>query len=976
MKNSHFVAYDGDPRARSPSFMLRPDDLALIDAVRGDARRLARALLLVWARAERTIAPDPARLPTPVIAFVSAQLGLNPEVLERYKNWPAIHTADAEAVQSYLGLRPFSEADALQLRAFLLAQTAETGNAVALLEAADAWLARQGLLRPRGKTTIERLVYQTRYEAERALFATIAEQLTPPQREQLDALCQSSRGETMLAVLTAPSRPPSGAAVRDECHRLALIQAVSPDPIDWGPVTPARREQWAAIVKRLTVQALRRYPPEKRYTLLLAFLAVRGGELSDAIVDMFDALIDRVFARSAAELAEARVEQAQAQLATARFFRGITQVLLDPAVPDERVRREVFERVPRERVSALVEQSQSLDQSEAELLFTILRGRFTQTREFTPMVLETLRFEARCEDQSLLEGIELLRTINRERRKKVPQEAPLGFVPQRWMSIVARPDGIDRRAWEFCLLYEMRLALRAGELTVPGSRRYARWESKLYAPAAWEERRASWFAERGLPRDGAAYLEQVKAEVHALAVEVAQRWPENTAARIEDGRLLLAAQEGVQPSPAAEQTRRALISLLPRVSLAEVLMEVDHWTKFTSAFTHLAERQKATEEKGALLHPALFAVLVAEATNLGLPTMAAASGISQSQLARVYDWYVREETLRQAIRLLVQYQQQLPLAAAFGSGTASLASTLRLNLAMPGTHAPRSPPLDLRSGLRLPSHLSDQGTQFWLTVASPLMHESSYALDGLVSEHLLPIREQAMEAGGAGVDLLFGLSELLGYRFAPRLRDLSDQLLARVGDDAAYGPLGAVLRHPLREPLILSQWDEMNRLAASLKDQLLLPSLVIARFQEMRRPDPLYQAIQELGALAKTRHILSYVDHAALRRRVLVQLTKGERLQAMARALFFGQQRRLSEYADEAQRTQALALSLVMTAIVVWNTHYLEAAAAALAHRGQPVPEELWVDLSPILWEHLYLIGKFPFDGPLIGAERGAWQKK
>ncbi len=92
-------------------------------------------------------------------------------------------------------------------------------------------------------------------------------------------------------------------------------------------------------------------------------------------------------------------------------------------------------------------------------------------------------------------------------------------------------------------------------------------------------------------------------------------------------------------------------------------------------------------------------------------------------------------------------------------------------------------------------------------------------------------------------------------------------------------------------------------------------------------------------------------------------LSKGERLQAMARALFFGQQERFNEYDYEAQRTQALALNLVMAAIIVWNTRYLGVAANALARRGQPVPEEVWADLSPILWEHLSLVGKFSFDG-------------
>jgi hypothetical protein len=37
---------------------------------------------------------------------------------------------------------------------------------------------------------------------------------------------------------------------------------------------------------------------------------------------------------------------------------------------------------------------------------------------------------------------------------------------------------------------------------------------------------------------------------------------------------------------------------------------------------------------------------VAEATNLGLATMAHASGMPLHKLEQVYDWYFREETLR------------------------------------------------------------------------------------------------------------------------------------------------------------------------------------------------------------------------------------------------------------------------------------------------------------------------------------------
>jgi Tn3 transposase DDE domain len=44
------------------------------------------------------------------------------------------------------------------------------------------------------------------------------------------------------------------------------------------------------------------------------------------------------------------------------------------------------------------------------------------------------------------------------------------------------------------------------------------------------------------------------------------------------------------------------------------------------------------------VRPLLFAVLVAEATNIGLSAMAQSSGIALHELERVYDWYMRGAT--------------------------------------------------------------------------------------------------------------------------------------------------------------------------------------------------------------------------------------------------------------------------------------------------------------------------------------------
>lgn len=963
------TAQADDTEALRRFFTLMPEDLALIATVRGDAHRLALALILVWARTERILVADPTTLPEPVIGFVSTQLGLTPEVLAGYQSWPTTRAADAATIREHLQLRTFGAEDAERLRLFLHAKVSHTGNTAALLDAAEDWLFREGLLRPSGETTIERLIYQSRAQAEEELFARMTAPLSPEQHSQLDRLCQTDQGDSLLSVLAAPPRVASSQAIRDECHRLQQIRATLPPSLDWGPITPNRRRQWAATVRRHYAQALRRYPPAKRYTLLLAFLSVQAEETTDAIVEMLDTLVGRVFTRSDRDLQEVRVEQAKAISSSAQYFPVVAQVLLDPTIPPERVRDEIFRRVPREQISTLLEKSTALTQSQAKALFTVLDNRFPYVREFTPLVLETLEFGSPRADNELLEALAILRRMNAEQRRKVPEEAPIGFIPKRWAKAAQRPDGVDRHAWEFCLLSEVRAALRAGDLTVAGSRRYTPWDTDLYTPEAWQKRRASWFKESGLPEDGVAYVAQAAQDLHVHTGEVARRLPSNMDARVEQGKLRLTALERVEVPEEVLSARRNLTALLPPVHLPQLLMEVDRWTGFSADLFHLTTRRAPTAHHMASMRPALFAVLVAEATNIGLATMARGSGIPYGQLVRVYDWHFREETLRQAITRLIHYHRTLPLTQRFGCGTTSSSDGVRFGVAAAALNARHHPRyFGMRRGVTVYGHVSDQGSQFWINVVNCLLRESTYVLDGLVYQDALPIREHYTDTHGY-TDLIFGLFELLGYRFAPRLRDLPDQVLYRVNKDADYGPLDPVVRNAVHTDLIARYWEDLNRLAASLKDGRVLPSLIVSKLQAMRRHNPLQRAIVEVGRIGKTRHILSYADDPRFRRRILVGLNKGESLHSMARIIFFGRQGRFGDRGYEDQLNRASALSLVINAIVVWNTRYLEAAAAELAHRRQPVPDRIWQHLSPILWEHVHLVGRYSFDEPVIDGE-------
>jgi TnpA family transposase len=961
------AGYDAETLRRF--FTLTPDDLALVGRARGDHNRLGLALLLAWARAEHRLASAPATLPPPVIAHVGAQLGLTPAALAGYGHRPATHTAHAALVCAHLHLRPFTARDEHRLRAFLAGAAAHTGNTAALLDAATDWLVREGVLRPLGETTLERLIYGARATAEEALFAAVAAGLADAERAALDALCDADHGVSPVARLAVPPRQASVPALEETCQRLVQVRAALPAGLSWGDITPNRRRQWAALVRRQSAQALRRYPAAKRHTLLLAFLGVRQEELTDAAVEMFDVLVGRVVGATGEAVRAAKLAQAEAYAEGARLFRGVAEVLLDEAVPPAAVRAAVFRRVPREQLGALVAVGAPAEGGEMGLFCVALAGHFRQLRAVARPLLRTLRFDSPRADHALLPALELLRALFDEGRVGLPPTAPVGFVPARWDRAVRRAGRPERHAWEACLLLEMRAALRAGDLTVAGSRRYTPWDAGLYTPADWAARRASWQAERGVTADGPAAVARALAELDALTGRVAAGLATNADARISKGKLALTALDRVEVPPESAQARDALAGLLPHVELPELLMEVDRWTGFTHALTHLTGRRAPTPEHLATIRPALFAVLVAEATNLGLATVARSAGLAEGQLTRVYDWYFREETLRQAIAALIAHHRTLPLTARFGAGTTSSSDGVRFGVAASALNARHHPRyFGMRRGVTVYSHVSDQGTQFWIDVVNCQLREATYVLDGLLYQETLPIQEHYTDTHGY-TDILFGLFEVLGYRFAPRLRDLPDQVLARAQAGADYGALDGVLRQPIRGDLIARHWDDLHRLAASLKDGLAVPSLVIAKLQALPRQNPLQQALQELGRLAKTRHILQYVDDRALRRRVLIGLNKQERLHALARTICFGRQGRFGDRGYEAQLNRASALSLVINALIVWDTTYLAAAAAERARRGQPVPDAAWAHLTPLLWEHVHLVGQYRFEESQLHGE-------
>jgi len=109
------------------------------------------------------------------------------------------------------------------------------------------------------------------------------------------------------------------------------------------------------------------------------------------------------------------------------------------------------------------------------------------------------------------------------------------------------------------------------------------------------------------------------------------------------------------------------------------------------------------------------------------------------------------------------------------------------------------------------------------------------------------------------------------------------------------------------------------------------------------------------GQIAKTLHLLALVDpiDGTYQRRMNRQLTVQESRHRLARKICHGNRGQIRQAYREGQEDQLAALGLVLNAVVLWNTRYLDAIVENLRGSGQPVHDEDVARLSPLGHAHV-----------------------
>ena len=928
-----------------------------------------------------TFLPDPTQVPRSVLQFVALQLAIvDTDSLDNYMTRRATRVAHRAEIQRHYGYHDFNAPPwRFRLSRFLYSRAWLSNERPSLMfDMGTAWLIQHKVLLP-GATILQRLIIEIRERASNQLWSRLALLPTPEQQAELEALLVVPEGRRISPFDRYRKGPVkvSGPSFVTAIERYCELRAFGAQGLDFSGIPPVRFKAVTRQAGSLSQWQIARMPDDKRIGVLVAF--VRAFEINalDDALDVLDLLITDIGGQAKRLGKKKRLRTLKDLDRSALTLAQVCALVLNEDMDSDRLRAAIYACVPKQQLEQSVAVVNELARLPEEKFHEEMVEQYGRVRLFFQKLLNSIPFECAPAGACALAVLHYLIKLGPTRMQTL-DEAPREIISKPWRRLVFDDQGrVTKRGYTLCFLDKLQDSLRRRDVYVSGSDRWGDPHAKLLAGAEWKSHRIQVCRSLGHSVDGREAIRKLTEQLDTTYREVAANFDTNDAVSVCDTgdrpTLTIANLEKAKEPESLSTLREHIGSLLPKVDLTEMLLEINALTGFAEEFTHVSEASARVDD----LRVSVCAVLLAEACNIGLEPLiqAQAPALTRHRLSWVKQNYIRAETLIAANAQLVDYQSTLPLANRWGGGDVASADGLRFVTRAKTIYSGSNPKYfpKGRRGITWYNFMSDQFSGFHGIVIPGTLRDSIYVLEGLLEQQTgLRPTEIMTDTTGAS-DMVFGLFWLLGYQFSPRLADAGEARFWRVDRDANYGPLDELASHCVTTGRMEHHWDDMLRVTGSLKLGAIQASELIRSLLKSERPSSLALAIMEVGRINKTVYLLNFVDDEGYRRRILTQLNRTEKRHDLARVICHGRRGELRKRYRDGQEDQLGALGLVVNAVVLWNTVYMQDALDHLRQNDVPISDDDIDGLSPLRHEHMNVLGHYSFtlaDTILAGEHR------
>lgn len=808
-------------------------DFIEVSRCRGDDNKLRFSIQLCVLRKYNRFLAKYNLVPVRIVNHLCKLLEL-PPTLNRLSE-PERDTTEYEyhqRIRKYLNFQEYGEKIETELSGWLAQRAVEGMLPEELYQKAEQLLKSWHVVLP-AASTIERLVDSVSAHAKEEFFEFISSTLSKDLKKKIDQLLVQTGTDGKTDLFHLKEYPPSATAthILEYLDYFDLVDSMLGDDFETG-VEPAMQKHLAQLAKRYDASALRRFGTKKtlnkKYALVACFLIETRKSLLDHLVAMHDQYMTDMTRKSKRKhdfKLKAGRKLAKSGLSTVL---DATEIMVDAHIPVDDRTTTLFEKINEERLREALISCRAFQRLEDRGFVDQLCDHYSPFRRYFPKFI-TLKFDCSVGTEPLLEAIELARSLDADPKKRFPSDASCAFVPAAWLKALSKMDGsIDRRVWEIALAVAIRDALRSGDLHLARSRKHVSFWNLVYNESKWEEQKPKAYASLALPRKPTDMLSKLRTEYTEAVTMAKTELAANSLVGITDGKLHLKKADALEIPNSAKQLHHVIETNMRHIRIEDLLQEVDQACNFSREFRPLGGYKPRIKN----LYITILANLIAQGTNLGIAAMAnSVDSLTADMLQHVNQWFFGSETQNTVNAAIVDYHRTLPLSSIYGAGELSSSDGQRFGVQQSSLLASFYPRYFgyYDRAISLYTHTSDQYSVFSTQAISCGPREALYVLDGLLNNQTtLTPREHSTDTHGF-TEQLFALCYLLGFSFMPRLADLPDQRLYKFDRNIDMGDLEPLFEPPVDLALIREQWDQLVRVAASLKDKVAPAHVVLHR---------------------------------------------------------------------------------------------------------------------------------------------------
>jgi len=606
----------------------------------------------------------------------------------------------------------------------------------------------------------------------------------------------------------------------------------------------------------------------------------------------------------------------------------------------------------------------SLSKTNNEKLYLeILKGRSVRLQNRISPIIKVLDFQSDGGSHALVKAIANFK----EKDGNITKSAPTGFLDAEQLNAINDGEKFHVSLYKVFLFINIASAVKSGRLNLKHSYKYRPLDDYLISKERWEKEKETLIERAGLK-------DFVKLEplFEMLDTKLHQQYKATNRSNLDGNNKHLkirADKTFTIATPKQEEVLNdtPLKPFFPTkpVPLVEALATVNRYTGFLSELQHWQQ----SHSKNRATDKTLLAGIIGKGCAIGTPKMARISSkINENSLSNVVNWYFSLDNIRSANDRIIKLLNGMELPNIYRKSKDGLHTssdgqlfTVRadsLNANYSYKHGGKE------QGASAYTFIDERAFLWYSLAFSAAERESHYVIDGLMRNDVVKSDIHSTDSHGYS-EAIFAITHLLGFSYAPRIKNLKKQTLYTFKSRAKLIDKEWLITPEkyINKKIIEETWDDILRLVATIKLKETTASEIFHRLNSYTKQHRLYQGLKAFGQIIKSQFILRYINDVELRQAIEKQLNKVELANGFTRAVAVGNPRGFSSGEKEEQEVSEACNRLIKNSIICWNYLYLSAKLARLKEDSSQHKNLLSAIASHSMmsWAHINFLGEYDF---------------